>query len=327
MKYDKIIGIDVGKKELEVHIYPDNLSQTFSNTTEGIKGLVEMGKECDPSLLYCFEHTGIYSQKLALYLSEQEIPFCMVPGLEIKRSLGISRGKSDRIDAVKIAQYAYRRREEITTSRLADERIVEIKKLLSLRDKLVSHRAGYKATLSEYKLFINKQENQLLFDVHEKMIKELSKQIDKIESKIDKLITSDKQLKKQFDLITGIRGVGPQTALFMIVTTHGFTKFPSSRHFASYCGTAPFPHSSGSSVRGKTQVSHLANKKIKSLLDLCAKSAIVNNSEMKAYYHRRLAEGKGKMCTINIVRNKLLSRIFAVVKRGTPYVDIMAYSG
>ncbi|MCK5705403.1 MAG: IS110 family transposase, partial [Cyclobacteriaceae bacterium] len=89
----------------------------------------------------------------------------------------------------------------------------------------------------------------------------------------------------------------------------------------SYCGIAPFPNTSGTSIRGKTKVSNLANKKIKSLFDLCAKSAIQHNPEMKAYYNRRLEEGKNKMSTINIVRNKLLSRIFAVVNRQTPYVD------
>ena len=62
-------------------------------------------------------------------------------------------------------------------------------------------------------------------------------------------------------------------------------------------------------------MSHLANKKIKSLLDLCVKVDIQYNPEMKAFYKRRATEGKNKMSTINIIRNKLLSRIFTVVNR------------
>ena len=127
-------------------------------------------------------------------------------------------------------------------------------------------------------------------------------------------------------LIISIKGVGKQTALFMIVYTHGFTKFKNWRKFASYCGIAPFPNLSGTSIRGRTKVSNLANKKIKSLFDLCAKSAIQHNPEMKAYYYGRLDEGKNKMSTINIIRNKLLARIFAVVERQTPYVDTMKYA-
>lgn len=94
----------------------------------------------------------------------------------------------------------------------------------------------------------------------------------------------------------------------------------------AYCGTAPFPNRSGTSKRGKTKVSHLANKKAKILLDLCAKSALQHNPEMKMYYKRRLESGKTEMETINVIRNKLLSRVFAVVKRGTQYVDIAQYA-
>ena len=112
----------------------------------------------------------------------------------------------------------------------------------------------------------------------------------------------------------------------MIAYTSAFTKFKNARKFASYCGIAPFPNSSGTSIRGRSKVSNLANKKIKSLLDLCAKVAIQYNSEMKLFYNRRVEKGKNKMSTINIVRNKLVARIFAVIERKTPYVDFMKYA-
>ena len=51
-------------------------------------------------------------------------------------------------------------------------------------------------------------------------------------------------------------------------------------------------------------------------------TAIHFDSELHNYYVRRQAEGKSKMATINIVRNKLISRVFAIVKRRTPFVDI-----
>jgi len=158
------------------------------------------------------------------------------------------------------------------------------------------------------------------------MIGHLSKQIEVLEQEMMELIEADGQLREQFELIISIKGVGRQTALFVIAYTHGFTKFKNWRKFASYCGIAPFPNQSGTSLRGRTKVSNLANKTIKSLLDLCAKSGIQYNKEMKKYYHKRINEGKNKMSTINIVRNKLLARIFAVVNRKTPYVDTMKYA-
>lgn len=331
MKFKETIGIDVGKLNFEVRIHGNQKSKEFPNTKSGITAMtkwVERNISCIKNeLLFAFEHTGLYSQPLSLYLSENEYSYIMVPGLEIKRSLGITRGKTDKIDAKKIALYAYRRKDEITPYTLETKEIVEIKRLLSLREKLVSQRAGYKVTLGEYKIFISRKDNEILFTVHEKMIKELTKQIEKLESNLDGIVRSNDKLKKQFDLIQSIKGVGPQTALFIIAFTDGFLRFDSWRKFASYCGIAPFPNSSGISIRGKTKVSHLANKKIKSLLDMCAKSAIQSNPEMKLFYKRRISLGKSKMSTINIIRNKLLSRIFAVVNRETPYVNTIAYCG
>ena len=331
MEITEVVGIDVGKEMLELHIHSSKISSSFKNTSTDIKAMVNWAIKKSTvektSLLFVFEHTGLYSQQLALYLSEKEYNFVMIPGLEIKRSLGISRGKSDRIDAEKIALYGYRRREELRPYIIDIKEVSEIKKLLSLREKLVTQRAGYKTTLGEYKKFMKRKENEILFSVHEKMIEELTKQIEKIESKIDGIINSNSKIKRQYELIKTIKGVGSQTALFMIAYTNGFTRFQTWRKFASYCGIAPFPNSSGKSLKGKTKVSGLTNKKIKSLLDMCAKTAIQSNPEMKVYYQRRVSEGKEKMSTINIIRNKLLSRIFAVVTRETPYVNTYAYCG
>jgi len=165
-----------------------------------------------------------------------------------------------------------------------------------------------------------------LFDVQEKMINTLNKQINKIEKEMKDIIKTDSKLKEMFDLVISVKGIGPQTTLFLIAYTAGFTKFKDSRKFASYCGIAPFSNSSGTSIRGRTKVSNLANKKIKSLLDLCAKTAIQHSPEMKNFYEKRINNGKNKMSTINIIRNKLLARAFAVVKRGVPYVDTLRFA-
>ena len=143
---------------------------------------------------------------------------------------------------------------------------------------------------------------------------------------MEKIINENKLLKKQYDLIISIKGVGPQITLYSIVLTAGFTKFENARKFASYCGIAPFPNLSGTSIRRKTSVSNLANKKMKSLLNQGVWSAIQYNPEIKKFYEQRISEEKDKMKTINIIRNKLLGRIFAVVKRGTPYVNTMKYA-
>ena len=330
MKISDTVGIDMSKLTFDVRIHKSQSYEKFENTNKGFKKLLKWVYKNSTfsreEILFVFEHTGLYSHQLSVFLTEQNIPFSLVPGLEIKRSLGISRGKNDKVDATKIALYAYRLRGEIKTYKLPTTQVISLKRLLSLRERLVKQRAGFKASVKEQKRILVKKDNKILFDVQEKMIKNLTKQIGAVEEEMKIIIQSDEKLNNQFKLIISIKGVANQTALFMIAYTHGFTKFKTWRKFASYCGIAPFPNTSGSSVRGRTKVSNLANKKIKSLLDLCAKSAIQYSPEMKAYYNRRLKEGKNKMSTINIIRNKLLSRIFAVVQRQTPYVDITKYA-
>jgi hypothetical protein len=63
----------------------------------------------------------------------------------------------------------------------------------------------------------------------------------------------------------------------------------------------------------------LANKKIKTLLNLAARAAITAKGELREYYLRKVAQGKNKMSVLNAIRNKIIQRIFSVIKRGTPY--------
>lgn len=329
MEFKETIGIDVGKETIDACIHSSQNAQVFENTASGYKKLdkwvlkyISCAKE---NTLIAFEHTGLYSFPLSVYLTESGYKYIIIPGLEIRRSLGMSRGKDDQVDAKRIARYAYEKRARLTPYKLPSKHIIEIKRLLSLREKLVKQRAGYQATLKENKRFLIRKENKILFEVHEKMINELNKQIQKVDKELDDFIKKDPQMKKMYELIVSIKGVGPQTALFMIVLTNGFTLFEKWRKFACYAGTAPFPNKSGISLKGKTKVSHLANKKMKALLSSCAVSAIQHNPEMRKYYLRRIEEGKNEMSTINIIRNKILSRIFAVVSRGTPYANTLGY--
>ena len=326
MKILDTVGIDVSKKTIDVVVHQSQAYSQFENSKKGflkmLKWVYKNSNTPNNELLFVFEHTGLYSYSLSIFLNEKDINFSMVPGLEIKRSLGIARGKNDKVDAQKIARYAYRLRDEIQPTKLAGKDIEKLKRLLSLRERLVKQRAGYKTSVNEQKRVLLKKDNNILINTQEKMIKYLTKQISSIEKEINEIIDSNGTLKKQFTLITSITSVGVQTALFMIVYTEGFTKFTKYRKFASYSGIAPFTKLSGTSIRGRTKISNLANKKIKSLLDQCAKNAIIHNPEMKKYYNKRVEDGKNKMSTINIIRNKLLSRIFAVVQRETPYVNV-----
>lgn len=330
MKIKETVGIDVSKLTLDVTIYNTREHLQCLNNLEGFKELVEWVNarskfECK-NIFYAFEHTGLYSDLLAIYLTKQKIMFALIPGLEIKRSLGITRGKDDKVDSYIIARYAYRLRDEISEYTMPSKDLNTLKKLLSLRDRMVKQNAGNKASLREFKTVLVKKENKTLFAELDKLIKYLKKSIAKIEKEMSEIIKENENLNRLYKLITSIKGIGPQIALNTLIYTNGFTKFDNHRQFASYCGVAPFPNSSGTSIRGKTKVNNLANKKMKYLLDLGAKSALQHNLEIKLFYEKRISQGKNKMSTINIIRNKLIARMFAVVKRDSPYVDLLKYA-
>jgi transposase len=330
MKFEEVIGIDVSKNTLDACIHSMQIFTRLPNTKKGYSKLFSwVAKSTGCSLekaLFCFEHTGMYSYALACYMSENQANYIMVPGLEIKRSLGIQRGKNDQIDANKIAQYAYHRREEVSLYQLPEKSMNKIRQLLSLREKLVKQRAGYEATLKDLSDFIDCSENRLLFSIPRKLIKELNRHIESTEKEIDSVLEENPDIMNNYRLITSITGIGRQTALQLIVVTNNFLSFNDHRKLASYAGVAPFPYTSGTSIKGRTKVSSLANMRLKSLLSACAISAIRHDPEMKVYYNRRTEIGKHKMNSINAVRNKLLARVFAVIKRGTPYVALCQYA-
>ena len=82
---------------------------------------------------------------------------------------------------------------------------------------------------------------------------------------------------------------------------------------------APVRYRSGTSIRGKTRVSHQARKRLKSLFHLGAMSVIRGPGELQDYYQRKVAEGKNKMLVLNAIRNKLIHRVYAVVRQGKKY--------
>lgn len=324
-EFNESVGIDVSKETIDVHLHVKSVGEKFENNKTGFKRLLRWVASTAgdlKSVIFCFEHTGMYSMSLATYLSETNQPYAMVPALQIKRSLGIVRGKNDKIDAQRIARYCYMHRNEIKQTILPCKELLKIKSLLGLRERMVAQRAGYKTSVGEMKLVFNTKENQELFNTQQEQIKTLGKSIKTIERTISDLIGENTAIKELYELLTSIKGIGNIVAINLILITNCFTAFQNSRQLACYCGIAPFDNQSGTSIKSKSRVSHYANKKLKALMNLAASSAIQSEPELRAYYLKRIENGKSKMSTLNIIRNKLLHRAFAVVKRGTKYVEI-----
>lgn len=332
MEYASFIGIDISKLTIDVSHLDDEGEligvKEFSNNMAGFNRMLQWIKikllEGKP--LFCLEHTGIYCLPICLYLEENHLDYSIQSGLQIKRSMGIQRGKNDKADAKIIAKYAFLNRKEITISKLPSKAILKLKQLISYRDRLVKTKVALTTASKELKSFSDKELHKHICDDSQSHVKELSQSISRVDKLLKEIIASDPELNRLFGLITSVKGVGLQIAANLLISTHSFTRFKNWRKFSCYCGLAPFEFSSGSSIRGITRVSHLGNKKVKAIIGNGVASAIQNDPEIAAYYSRKVEEGKHKMVVLNAIKNKLIARVFAVVKRGTPFISLYQHA-
>ena len=322
MKVSQIIGVDVSKKTFDCALLPRNAHARFSNNAPGYelftRWLVDQGSNVNDAFVV-MEHTGHYSYHFEQFLHAHALPFTKVPALAIKRSMGMIRGKSDKQDSLRIAQYGMEKMAQLSACPTTDISLERLRTLHSTRTKLVANRAALLTSIKEMQFMCSLEDDNVIISCQLEIANCISAQILKLEEEMQLIVASHEGIKNNLSLLVSIKGVGKVMALALIIKTANFTKFTDGRKFACYCGTAPFENSSGSSIRGRTRVSHLADKPLKTLLSLCALSAVKSDPELKEYYLRRQAEGKSKMSTINVVRNKIIYRAFAVIKRQTPY--------
>jgi transposase len=318
-----IIGVDVSKETLDIHCYSHYESVSIVNGPSGFSKLLKWisKKVCEDisSVMVVMEYTGIYTYQFEKFLYAHCVDYVKCSALDIKRSAGIKRGKSDKADCKMISRYGWQRKEELSVMKPLSKNERDLQQLMAHRDKLVGDKASYQVRIKELKEQMGSDMNEAILASTEQIIQMLSEQIKVITSEIEKLIESEEELLTTYSLLKSIAGIGFATAVHLMIATENFRRFTNPRKLACYSGVAPFENSSGKSIRGKTKTSHLANKKLKSLLTMAAISAIQHDPDLKAKYQQKLKEGKAKMCVLNIIRFKLIERAFAVVKRKTPY--------
>jgi transposase len=314
-----IIGADLSKRTIDLFCYSH---LRISNNNVGFLQMMKWLKEQNiktSEVIIVMEHTGLYSYCFENFLFKHSIGFTKVPALEIKNSMGMVRGKSDKMDAKRIAAYGLDRRNKLIIEPVSSKELQRLRLLYTARQRLVRHKAALLNASKEYNN-IGLTANDPVMQSQIRLIKSFEKEIAKLQTQMDAIVNSNPSLKQNQCLLQSIKGVGKVLSIATIIKTRNFTRFATARKFACFCGTAPFEDSSGTTIK-KTKVSHLADKTMKTLLDLSAKNAIQYDKELREYYLRRLEKGKSKMSTINIVRNKILYRMFAIVKRGTPFVE------
>ena len=320
-KFKHFLGIDVSKEYFDAVIILDrnkekSIHSQFVNNYKGIKSLCKWLKEQGSTFentLVCLEHTGMYGKLIIKYLMIEKFPLWVEMSLKIIRSIGVQRGKNDKVDAQRIAFYAMKNVEEAVIFNAPRMEINKMRNLLSLREKLVATKASLLRNVKELKAF-DLEVARLSEKLQKSTIKGIDLDLKNIEKQLDKTINDDENISRIFTLVTSVIGIGKVTALFLICFTNEFTMYTTPRQLACYAGVVPFEHTSGKSIRSKPKVHYVANKKLKKQLHMCALSAITSDPELKNYFNRKVEEGKNKMLVINNVRNKLVHRVCACVR-------------
>ena len=337
MKKTLFIGIDFAKANFVASALlgedpdPICLPKSFSNDDKGAKSLISwivklLPETCSLSdVLVCGEHTGSYSLLLPRRLFDAGIDCWLENAVCIKNGSGrIVREKSDSADATMIAEYArtfYQKRVRLFVPE--SPVLSELRECNDIRRRLVKEQAGLmcKRHDAEVRLKAKPGSKAIVMNIKilDRQLAYIKEQIAKVDRQMCSLIRADKKLTRINDIIVSINGVGPVTAIALIVLTSGFTTFSSKRSLACFLGIAPFRSESGTSIQNGSHRSRQADSYYSGLLYMVAVSAMSWNPEIALYKERLLKKGKPKLVIINNIKNKLITIIWAMVKNDTLY--------
>lgn len=325
-QYTYFFGVDVSKRTLDITLLKEEVltHRQFNNDEQGMEQLMQWLKTLEVNFqqaLFCMESTGLYCFVLTEFLAQNGIATWIEHAAQIKKAGALDRGKNDKVDSRRIALYAFRNVDRVRLWKPTSATLQKIRHLAALRERLVDTKKRLVTPIQEFEQASNAQMAKLLQRTIKSTLAALDKDLKNTESKIIEIVNEDENLKGLFALITSVVGIGFVTAINLLVYTNGFTQMKDARKLACYCGVAPFENASGTSIRGRTKVHFMANKKLKCNLHMASLSAVKLDGDLKAYYERKVSEGKNKMSVLNAVKCKLLARVVAVVNKGEKYVN------
>lgn len=312
----QIYGIDLSKEKFDVSFIDHQGEEQWNvikNTYNGICKFLD----CIPKdAILVAEYTGVYGDLLVFLANQSNVFISLATGYNIKHSLGLQKGKNDKIDAARIREYGQRFMDKLSLTEFERDNLTELSELSTLRNQLVKERKmlltlDEKKTQRPYSSI--KARNFTL-----NMLNAFDVQIANIEKEIVEIISQNKDLKENYDLVTSIKGFGPVTTTELIIKTRNFKKLKTAKQAASFAGVCPFTNKSGKMV-GKSKVSHMSDKRLKTLLYMCAKTVVKHNKEYRLYYQKKSLEGKQHFLIMNNVSNKLLRTVYSVVNSKIPW--------
>lgn len=308
------LGIDVSQDKLDVAIpQPQGkyLSFQVANSPEGFARLL---KRLPVDACCVMEATGAYHCQLAFFLVAQGIAVIVVNALSAKHfsKLHLLKTKTDKVDAILLSEYGQRMQPPLW--RPPAQELIELKQLYAVVEQLTKQQTA---------LLNQKQALQLMPNYSHKAIDVLDQQLNHLQQSLIQLEKHLQDLLDQHyhdlnDRLQSIPGIGPTSALLLIVVSQGFQAFEHAKQLIAYVGLAPRLYQSGK-TQLKAHISKQGTARLRKVLYLAAWQAKRCNKACQQLYDRLLQRGKKPQLALIAVANKLIKQAFAIAKANIRY--------
>lgn len=297
------IGIDVSKEALDIWDTESQKHQTVDNSLSGIKKIIKRFSSPENCFLV-IEATGVYQKLAHRTLAEAGFYVSVVNPYRSRKFADIlgKLAKTDKVDAKLLAIYGQRLLPEETS--LPSSEIEEIQELVLMRRQLVEAR---KVIVTQAKNLSGEKLKKISLDY----ISFLESQIESINEEINRGIPLNKEVKRKFEIMTSVKGVGPIVSATLLADMQELGTI-EGKQASSLCGVAPFNWDSGM-MRGKRKIKG-GRQHARNMLYMAAHSAVRHNEEMRSVYKRLVNKGKAKKIALVAVMRKMIVLINCLIK-------------
>lgn len=312
-----VLGIDIAKLKFDIClIKPSGRAKhkVFANTQHGFEQLIRWLASQEVTALHaCLEVTGSYGDPLALFLFEAgfTVSLCNPAGIRAFANAGLSRTKTDKVDAEIIARFCLAQQPAAWQPPAPELR--ELQAFVRRLDALVEMRV-----MEENRLSLGSATEAVRHSLEEH-IAYLVEEIKQTEALIRQHVNDHADLKQQNDLLNSIPGIGETTAALLLAEIVNIKEYKSARQVAAYAGLVPRERRSGSSVRGRNCLSKIGNARLRKALYFPAITALRCSDFFKTWANPLRERGKSKMTVIGAAMRKLIHLAYGVLKTGKPF--------
>lgn len=322
-RYQLYVGVDIAATSFTATWAPDPASapkaSSFEQTEVGFAALQQhlaATGVAPEATLVVLEATGSYWVALAVALHQARYTVSVLnPGQValFARSLP-RRAKTDALDAHVLIRFAAERQPPPWSP--PEQVYHELRQRLVVRDGLLQMRTQAKNqrhAVQQWPVTIASALESL-----DSVIAELDEQVRSLEREIG-VVLRDGAWASSAAILLATPGLGLVTSAWLLVATLNFTIAQSPEQLSAYAGLAPLAHQSGTSVRGRAQLGHGGNGRLRTALYMATLSAARYNPSIKAFYERLRAAGKPMKVARCAAARKLLTLAWALVTKNEPY--------